>query len=115
MDLLDVINKIIQENTEAQKPTDLAIGTVTKKTPLEIQINPNMQPLPEAVLLLTEAVKEHEVDVEITDGFRSVLAAAEISAPDKIGKIKYKPLKVGDKVIMLRVLKGQQYIVLSKI
>ena len=59
MDLIEVINQIIQNNTEAQKLTDLAIGTVTSASPLKIQINPNMPPLPAEVLLLTDSVKEH--------------------------------------------------------
>lgn len=115
MDLIDVINSIIQENTKAQKPTELAIGTVTSDSPLEIQINPNMPPLPEAVLLLCESVQEKEYEVEPTTAFTSALATKEITCPSVIGTIQRDALTVGEKVIMLRVLKGQQYIVLSRI
>lgn len=116
MDLLEVINKIIQDNTEAQKLTDICIGTVTTADPIEIQINPNMPPLPTEALVLCDPVEEIEKDVEITPEFKAVLAAKEITAPDVIGKVKVsEALEEGDKVIMLRVLKGQQFIVLSRV
>ena len=116
MELLEVINKIIQDNTEAQKLTDICIGTVTTADPIEIQINPNMPPIPTEALLLCDPVEEIEKDVEITPEFKSVLEAKEIYPPDVIGKVKVsEALEEGDKVIMLRVLKGQQFIVLSRV
>ena len=112
MELIEVINTIIQNNTEAQKLTDICIGTVTSTAPLEIQINPNMPPLPEEALLLCEAVREIEEDVMITPEF-----AAELETETEIiGTVKRGvALEQGDKVIMLRVLKGQQFIVLSRV
>jgi len=103
MDLLQVINQVIQNNTEAQKLTDLSIGTVTSKSPLQIQTRVDMPPLPAEVLLLTDAVKKRVEDV--------------IDADEQvIGKVTVQHgLETGDKVLMLRVLKGQQFIVLSKI
>ena len=83
MDLLSVVNQIVQNNLAAQQLTDLVIGTVTQKEPLEIQISPDMPPFPKEVLLLTETVNNH--------------------------------LKKDDKVLMLRVMKGQQFIVLSHV
>ena len=116
MDLLDVINSIIQTNTEAQKLTDISIGTVTSADPLEVQISPNMPPLPSEVLLLCESVQEKEYDVKISDSFRALLESHYITVSDEvIGKYKRDPLAVGDKLIMLRVLKGQQFIILSKV
>ena len=103
MDLLTIINQIIQNNTEAQKLTDLSIGTVTSTDPLKIQTRVEMPPLPAEVLLLTDAVKERVEDV--------------LNANDEvIGTVKVQHgLETGDKVLMLRVLKGQQFIVLSKV
>ena len=45
MELRDVLQQMIQENTRAGQPTDLRIGTVTKADPLEITINTQMAPL----------------------------------------------------------------------
>ena len=58
MELRDVLQQMIQENTRAGQPTDLRIGTVTKADPLEITINTQMAPLRAGVLLLTECVVE---------------------------------------------------------
>lgn len=102
MDLLDVINSIIQTNTDAQKLTDIVIGTVVTADPLSIQITPTLI-LPAEVLILCESVQEKEY--EITD----------VTLTNVIGKYKREALAVDDKVIMLRVLKGQQFIVLSKV
>jgi hypothetical protein len=117
MDLLGVINQVIQNNMDAQQLTDLAIGTVTKASPIEIQINPNMPPLPEAVLLLSDNVKKRVEDVKIESWFKSALEAKDITVSnDVIGKVEVQhDLKKGDKVLMIRVMKGQQFIVLSKI
>lgn len=102
MDLLAVINQVIQNNTEAQKLTDLSIGTVTSTNPLKIQTRIEMPPLPAEVLLLTDAVKERVEDV--------------LDGDTVIGKVTVQHgLETGDKVLMLRVLKGQQFIVLSKV
>lgn len=117
MELLEVINKIIQDNTEAQKLTDICIGTVTQADPLEIQISPNMPPLPTEALILCDPVEEIEKDVEITPEFKAELATYDINISTKvIGKVKVsEALEEGDKVIMLRVLRGQQFIVLSRV
>ena len=102
MDLLAVINQVIQNNSEAQKLTDLSIGTVTSTNPLKIQTRIEMPPLPAEVLLLTDAVKERVEDV--------------LDGDTVIGTVTVQHgLETGDKVLMLRVLKGQQFIVLSKV
>lgn len=153
MDLLDVLNTIIQANTEAQKLTDIIIGTVVEVGPLQVQISPTMI-LPEEVLILCDAVKQLTDSVIVSDSFKNDLEDAGISlSDDVIGKVlgvqtledgdKVKAtdsfksalqaagvtlssdiigtvergynLEVGDKLVMLRVLKGQQFIVLSKV
>jgi hypothetical protein len=103
MDLLGVINQVVQNNTEAQKLTDLSIGTVTSADPLEIQTRIDMPPLPSEVLLLTDAVKERIEDV--TNSNDEVIGTVTVQ----------HGLEAGDKVLMLRVMKGQQFIVLSKL
>ena len=63
MELRDVLQQMIQENTRAGQPTDLRIGTVTKADPLEITINTQMAPLRAGVLLLTECVVEKKIPI----------------------------------------------------
>ena len=93
MELIDTINRIVANNLDAQKLTELAIGTVTGTNPLSITTNANMPPIPAEAIILTDSVKERIVD----------------------GVKVQNDLSVGDAVIMLRVMRGQEYIVLSKV
>lgn len=117
MDLLGVLNQVVQNNTEGQKLTDLAIGTVTSANPLQIQIDPQMPPLPAEVLLLADSVVERTEDVIIEPWLKTALEGADIPVTDEvIGTVTVQHgLEEGEKVLMLRVLKGQQYIVLSRV
>ncbi len=98
-DLIEVLNYISQENQKAQKPTDIAYGTVDSTSPLAIKINETSPPIPAAALELTSSVVAKTVTVQGGEGGTVVINEG---------------LAVGDKVIMLRVAKGQRYIVLSK-
>ena len=104
MELIEIIHKIIQENVEAQKPTDLAIGTVVSASPLSVSINANQPPLPEAVLVVCEEATRHKVTLYDEDD------------EEQAGIYwVHNELKTGDKVLMLRCMKGQQYIILSRL
>lgn len=64
--LLQVIGKASQNAAEAGKPSDLEFGEVVSEeyAPLEIQIHDKLI-LKEAFLELTNAVKDHWVDIEV--------------------------------------------------
>ena len=134
MELRDVLQQMIQENTRAGQPTDLRIGTVTKADPLEITINTQMAPLRAGVLLLTECVVEkkipilqhtHEIHATATGGgscdpalLESQIICQEFgqALPVENGYIILnRALAVGDEVILLRVQNGQRFIVLSRV
>lgn len=104
MDLAAVIQQLIQENTEAAKPTEVASGTVTSVSPLKIKVSVDLPDLSETFLILTDAVRawDETVTIEYNGG----------TPQDAV--IHHKGLQVGDKVVLLRVLKGQKYIVLSR-
>lgn len=104
MELIEIINRIVQNNTEAQKPTELAIGTVTSLSPLAVTLSANQPPIPEEVLIVPELVKDHDVTVY------------DESGTTLLGTYKVKSgLKNNDKVLMLRCMKGQAYIILSRL
>ena len=96
--LLGVMQEIMQENQKAMKPTEVAFGTVATVSPLSILVDGTSQPKSEAGLILTEAVIPNTVQVQGGGGLVVV----------------NKGLAVGDKVVMLRVSRGNRYIVLSK-
>ena len=104
MDLVGVIQQIIQANLDAQKLTELEAGTVTSASPLKIKVTADLPDLPEDVFVLTEAVKawNEEAVVDYPGGTSQTVT------------IHHKGLQVGDKVVLLRVLKGQKYIILSR-
>lgn len=98
--LLGDLQSIMQENQQAMKPTELAFGTVTKTAPLEILIDGTSQPKPEAGLILTDSVVSRSEKVQGGNGGTVMIHAG---------------LAAGDKVVMLRVQRGQKYLVLSKV
>lgn len=101
-DLIDVLHGIMQENMKSGKPTDLCFGTVSKASPVEIQLETTMQPIPAAAIVLTEAVVARSVTATTSDG---ATVTIEIS----------RALEAGDRVVMIRAASGQRFIVLSRV
>lgn len=99
-DLLGVLQQIMQENQQAMKPTELAFGTVVSVGPLSILVDNTAEPKPETGLILTDSVVARSAKVQGGSG----------------GTVVINPgLSAGDRVVMLRVQRGQRYIVLSKV
>lgn len=89
----------MQENQDAQKPADIVYGTVISASPLSIQPDISMPPLPASGLILTSGAVAKTAQVQGGQG----------------AVIINEGLAAGDRVIMLRVLKGNGFIVLSKV
>lgn len=98
-ELIGVIQQIVQNTIKAMKLTDKAAGTVISVNPLSVQMDVQMPPLPATAIVLTDAVKEKVAPVQGGAGGSVVISEG---------------LKPGDRVMMLRVNRGQQYIILSK-
>ena len=82
------------------KPTELAFGTVVSVGPLSILVDNTPEPKPEAGLILTVSVVARSAMIQGGSG----------------GTVVINPgLAAGDRVVMLRVQRGQRYIVLSKV
>lgn len=99
-ELLGVVQQVIQESMEGMKLADMATGTVVSESPISVQLDISMPPIPEAGLILTDAVKPRAVSVQ--GGGGGIVTVSD-------------GLVAGDKVLLLRVSNGQRYIVLSKI
>ncbi|MDR3561678.1 MAG: DUF2577 domain-containing protein [Negativicutes bacterium] len=124
--LYELMKTIMQNVVGNMGMTDIAIGTVETINPLSIRINPYIL-LPANVLILTETVCYKKVLLYHTHsdpqggneseelGDRTVNTAAGDNPPDAEYTIINRDLLVGDRVVMLRVLGGQQFIVLSKV
>ncbi len=108
VELVGVIQRIVQDTVQTMKMADKATGTVESVSPLRIKMDASMQSLPASALLLTDTVKERVVQVK---NCKECSGAGGCTGTVTIRK----GLKVGEKVLMLRIQGGQQYIVLSRI
>lgn len=100
-DIIQIIKKAAVEAVEAAKPHRFLYGQVVGINPLNINIEQRLT-IDENHIILTSGVQDRQVEVELTQGVKKTM------------KI-YGALKVGDKVQMLRVHDGQQYVVLDKV
>lgn len=98
--LTGVIQNIVQECVKGLKLADMMTGTVISVSPLSVQPDVSMPPIPAAALVLTDAVTAKTVSVQGGSG----------------GTVVVNPgLAAGDNVLMLRVSRGNRYIILSTI
>lgn len=129
MSLLQELQMIANQAEDARQPTDYCTGTVTATSPLEIRQDVHQAPLRAGVLMLTEAVVEKKIPIlqhthTIPEGNTGqALLTSEIICQED-GKalpveggyiILNRALAVGDRVLLLRVARGQKFIVLSRI
>ena len=100
MNEIEVFQMVAQRAVQAMKLPEKFTGTVQSTTPLKIQIDTTMPPIPAEALILTESVSRKVAEVQGGQGGRVVI---------------HEGLMCGDRVLLLRVSEGQQYIVLSKL
>ena len=134
MELAEVLYLYAQDAMKNGGLTDLTIGTVTSVNPLEITTKVAMAPLRQQVLFLTEPVIEKKIPIlqhnhVIHDTYTGGGASEDNLLQDAIvcyenGKalpvqngyiILNRALEVGDKVLLLRVMGGKRFIVLSRV
>ena len=123
-EFLKAIQDVAKNTNEAGQPADYVFGTVTKASPLQIQVSQKIT-LSEAQLALTRNVTDYEVNVSIT-GWKTQTKSggsgyAEFASHNhdiEISKQKmtiHNALKVGDKVVMVKQKGGQQYLVVDRV
>lgn len=145
MELKDVLQQMMQQSQAAMQPTDLCIGTVDAVDPLEITISTAMAPLRREVLYLTESVVEKKIPIlthshtipagtlkhnhggavadDLTTAYQTDERLQSVACyengqalPVEGGYIILnRALQVGDKVLLLKVQKGQKFIILSRV
>ena len=117
------------ESQRACQPTQLRMGTVVSTNPLSISINPAMAPLESSVLILTSAVIERKIPVLTHTHILSEGRCEEALPPESTACLEdgqalpvengyivlNRALVVGDRVILMRVQKGQQFVILSRV
>ena len=96
MALVNLIRQASLGAMESSNPVAVMFGTVTKTSPLEVNVEQRFT-LTRDFLVLTERLTEYRVTV----GGQQVIIRSG--------------LQVGDKVILLRVQGGQQYIIWDRV
>lgn len=114
MSLLDLVKQAGAGAVEAGNPVNILFGTVTKASPLEVNVDQRFT-LTEEFFIIPERITRYEVDLKHTHQYTddgSDMTTAE-ALPVKI--IIRSGLQVGDKVLLCRVQGGQQYVILDKV
>ena len=128
--IVEVIKQISNESTAAGMPVALMFGTVISIKPLTINVEQKLN-LTSEFLILTNAVKDHEVEMTIdheTEPSEELNAnhthneeEVEIDLTHKhkyTGKKKFmihNGLKVGESVVLLRMQAGQKFLVIDRL
>lgn len=123
-EFLKQMQEVVKNTNEAGQPADYVFGTVTKASPLQIQVSQKIV-LTDAQLALTRNVTDYEVNVSITgwktqvkSGGTNAEAFASHNHDIEISGQKmtiHNALKVGDKVVMMKQKGGQQYLVIDRV
>ena len=127
MELIDSINQIVMNALRAAQLTDLAVGTVESISPLSVKLDTSQQVIRQEILYRTEAVLERKL--KLLDHTHSTpegtsgpgRSAVEVMIDGKVAPVRdgyvilSSGLAAGDKVLLLAVLGGQKFIILSRI
>lgn len=114
-DLPAVIKKLATDAVEGSKPAAVQIGTVLSPSPLKIQIDQKLI-LTEEFFLLTKAVVDYTINMSVNH--TTTVNGEHSHSHGYVGTKAFtihNGLQTGDKVILLRVQGGQQFVVLDKV
>jgi len=122
-ELVKAMRSLVASQINSYGLTEYRIGEVVKESPLEIKISDRIT-LNESKLILTEQVLSKQIDLthvhqvlgntETTDAHTHAIDFDSQKSLTTLITIN-EGLKVGDFVHLLSVMKGQKFIVLSKV
>ena len=122
-DLVFLIKSIIKDTQNAMQPTNMIYGEVKSISPLQIEIDQKII-LTDLQLILsrnvTEWTEEIEIDWTTTKHHHDFNGDGSVVDGDTnlkgVYQIKHKTaLKAGEKVILIMLAGGQQYLVLDRV
>lgn len=125
---VEAIKQLAVNAVNSSAPTQLTFGVVETVNPLSIRLNQKMV-LPDAFLILTNAVKDHSVDITVSwntldethqhdKGDQGKPTAPFTHKHGIQGRKKitiHNGLTVGEMVLLLRVQGGQSYVVIDRV
>lgn len=119
--VVNVLRTLVKQTVDANNPADLLFGVVESENPLAIKLE-DKRILDEDFLLLSDMVRDYEVDIEVSHvtentGGGSGEAAFSSHCHKYKGRKKikvYNGLKKGEKVVILKRSGGQLFYVLCR-
>jgi len=104
MSIVEIAKKAALDAINASKPTNITYGEILSIDNFKIKVDQKLI-LDKDFFIIPESLVRHEVDLELNYGSNNAL-----------GKVVIREgLKQGDKVLLLRVQGGQQYVILDKV
>jgi hypothetical protein len=117
-DLLDLIKRAARDAVAAAGPVQVHVGSVVSADPLSVQVDQRFT-LTAEFLLVPEQLIHYEVELRHTHGYLDVSESGtgpgqtEEALPTPV--VIRRGLAVGDKLLLLRVQGGQQYVILDRV
>lgn len=114
-DIVISIKKAAKDAIDAADPTAIQFGEVTSVAPLQILVE-QKKPLTMAQLVLTRNVRDHEIEMTV-EHTTEVGNGPDAHTHEYKGRKKFivhNALKMGDKVMLVKMQGGQKYIVWDK-
>ncbi len=122
--MVDAIKRAAMDAVESSKPCDLRFGTVATEVPLSIRISEQFT-LPQAALIVPEHLTKHETKITIKPEYNWKTQDEKTCNEEETHKHQilsneqkvtiHNELKVGDKVVLIRMQGGQFYYVAGRI
>lgn len=121
-ELVKMLKQTALDAVDAKKPAAVYYWTVLSAAPLKIDVEQKMT-LSQAQLVLTRAVVDHYVDIEVKHETEDEEGGTGAEAYEK-HKHKYKGrkkimiyngLKPGERVIIIRFQEGQKFLVVDRV
>lgn len=109
--LVQGFKKLAVDAVNSENPCEVFFGTVKSENPLEIMVDQKLT-LTEKQLILTRNVTDFETQIRI-EWKADEIQFAPYNIKNKSITI-HNALKTGERVVMLRLWGGQQYLVLDK-
>ncbi|TNJ68233.1 DUF2577 domain-containing protein [Paenibacillus hemerocallicola] len=112
--MLDIIKQAAKEAVEAGSPVNILFGEVIQNDPLEVNVDQRFT-LDADFLNVPESLTRYEVDLKHSHTYTDD-GASGTTGEALADKIVIRPgLQTGDKVVLLRIQGGQQYLILDKV
>ena len=113
-DLIETIKKAAQQANDAAKPVAVMFGVIQDESPLKINVEQKML-LGKEQLILSRNVTDYETQITLESWATGSTEGHSHSISGKKKIVVHNALKKGEKVVLLRLSGGQQYIVLDRV